>query len=283
MITASATAESSPGAVERMITADGLDWHVVEMGQGPAIVLVHGTAASVHSWRHVMPVLAQTNYVVAMDLPGHAGTKARSSRDYSLERMGRGVSALVDALKITPSIVAGHSAGAAILVWACAHKLLQPSSLVSFNGAFYPFGGIAGTLFSPIAKLVAINPLMPRLLTGVASRSTVSKLLRDTGSQLGEESIDQYFDLFKKPDHVAAALGMMAAWDLRGMDDCLARLNAEGLFVAGGQDKSVPPDTANRAAARCKNAKALSIAAYGHLLHEENPLLAADLIRGVGR
>ena len=147
MITASATAASSPGAVERMITADGLDWHVVEMGQGPAIVLVHGTAASVHSWRHVMPVLAQTNYVVAMDLPGHAGTKARSSRDYSLERMGRGVSALVDALKITPSIVAGHSAGAAILVWACAHKLLQPSSLVSFNGAFYPFGGIAGTLF----------------------------------------------------------------------------------------------------------------------------------------
>jgi magnesium chelatase accessory protein len=266
--------------VSHFVTADGLRWHVTEMGQGPAIVLVHGTAASVHSWHSVMPLLAGTHRVIAMDLPGHAGTAARSAKDYTLERMADGISALVEKMQVTPEIVVGHSAGAAILVTACARKSFQAKSIVSFNGAFYPFSGFTGSLFSPIAKLIAANSFVPRMLANVASRATVSKLLRDTGSPLGEAGVEAYFRLLKQPEHIAAALGMMAAWDLSEIDFCFARLEQACLFVAGGKDKAVPPETAGRAAQACKHGNVLNCAEYGHLLHEENPVLAANIILG---
>jgi magnesium chelatase accessory protein len=266
------------GQQEHLILADGLHWRVVEQGQGPTVLLIHGTAASVHSWRDVMPLLAETHHVIAVDLPGHGGTKARSSSDYGLERMGRGIVALCAAMKLSPDVVAGHSAGAAILTWACGHRQITPQKYVSFNGAFYPFSGFAGSLFSPIAKLIAFNPFLPRVLSSVATRGTVEKLLRDTGSTISAAGVDQYFNLFKEPSHVTAALGMMAAWDLRGMDDCLVRMSCECVFVTGKRDNAVPPEIADRAAARCRHSKVMHVDGYGHLLHEENPRLAADII-----
>jgi magnesium chelatase accessory protein len=262
------------------VVANGLNWHVAEMGQGPIILLVHGTAASIHSWRDVMPLLAETHRVIAIDLPGHGKTKHTSSGDLSLERMGRGVAALMVAMKLSPTIVVGHSAGAAILAWACGHKHLTPTTYVSFNGAFYPFAGVAGSFFSPIAKLIALNPFVPRVVASVASKATVEKLLRDTGSSLSPEGIELYYNLFKDADHVAAALGMMAAWDLSGMDECLNRIEANCVFVAGDRDTAVPPETASRAAARCRKSRVMTVEGLGHLLHEEKPTRAADIIRG---
>jgi magnesium chelatase accessory protein len=263
------------------VEAGGLNWNVVEVGQGPVVLLVHGTAASVHSWRDVIPLLSETHHVVAIDLPGHGGTSQRSSRDLSLEGMGRGLVDLMAAMNLKPEIVVGHSAGAAILAWACAHKHFKPHKYVSFNGAFYPFAGLAGSFFSPIAKLIAINPFVPRLVANVASRKTVEKLLKDTGSTLSPEGVDLYFNLYKQTQHVSAALGMMAAWDLSGMDANFARIEADCVFVAALNDKAVPPATADKAAARCRKAKVLHISGFGHLLHEENPQLAADIIKGL--
>ena len=262
------------------VEADGLNWYVEQMGQGPAILLVHGTGASVHSWRDVMPLLAQSHRVIAIDLPGHGQTVSLSSSNFKLESMGNGVAAVVSAMNIAPDIVVGHSAGAAILAYACARKLLRPQTYVSFGGAFYPFGGWAGSLFSPIAKLAAFNPFLPRIISAAATRAKVEKIIRDMGSSLSPEGIELYFNLFTQPSHVAAALGMMASWDLHGMDANLARLEQHALFVASDKDRAVPPDVADRAAARCRNAESLQIKGLGHLLHEENPNLAADIIKG---
>jgi magnesium chelatase accessory protein len=274
--------EPSPPQSEKFVTADGLNWHVVETGEieKPVVLLVHGTAASVHSWRDVMPLLADTHHVVAIDLPGHGLTKYHSASDLSLERMGRGVASVMTSMGLAPTIVAGHSAGAAILAWACARKLFRPEKYVSFNGAFYPYGGAAAGFFSPIAKFFAFNPFVPRILSSVASHATVQRLLRDTGSELSEEGVELYFNLLKQSDHIAAALGMMAAWDLTDMDDNLARISADCIFVAANNDKAVPPDISERAAVRVSRASVMRIDGFGHLLHEENPALAADILKG---
>jgi magnesium chelatase accessory protein len=270
----------APALRQRFVKADGLHWRLAEMGAGDTILLVHGTAASIHSWRDVMPLLAATHHVVALDLPGHGGTLSTDG-DYSLARMGRGVAAVSKAMDLKPRVVAGHSAGAAILAWALARGMLSADHYISLNGAFYPFGGVAGSLFSPIAKLVAMNPFLPRILSGVASRHRVEKLLRDTGSNIGDQGVSLYLDLFKDPAHIASALGMMAAWELRDMEKDLARIEAQCLFVTGGRDLAVPPDTAQKAASCCRMAKVERVAQYGHLLHEENPALAAGIITGV--
>ena len=262
------------------VEADGLSWCVETAGQGPVILLVHGTAASVHSWRDVIPLLATDHHVVAIDLPGHGQTKAKSASDFKLERMATGVAAVMTGMDLSPQTVVGHSAGAAILAVACARKSMAPQNYISFNGAFYPFGGVAGSLFSPIAKLMAFNSFLPRLLSGYATQAKVEKLLTDTGSTISAAGIELYFNLLKQPDRVAAALSMMASWDLRGMEDNFVRLSQKCIFVAGDRDKAVPPETADRAAARCRNAQIVHITGLGHLLHEENPALAAQIIKG---
>jgi magnesium chelatase accessory protein len=264
----------------KYIDADGLNWFVAEMGQGDTVLLVHGTAASVHSWRNVMPLLSDQYHVVALDLPGHGHTIVNDNTHFTLPRMATGVAAVVEKMKLKPRIVVGHSAGAAVLAVACARRLMQPNTYISFNGAFYPFGGAAGSIFSPVAKLLAFNTFMPRILSSFATRTKVKKLLDDTGSNLNNEDVELYLDLFKQPSHISAALGMMASWDLRGMDDNFVRLTQDCVFVAGENDKAVPPETADRAAAHCRSAKTMHINGFGHLLHEEHPKMAAEIIKG---
>ena len=43
----------------RFVEAAGLTWHVQIAGQGPVLLLLHGTGASTHSWRDLLPGLAE--------------------------------------------------------------------------------------------------------------------------------------------------------------------------------------------------------------------------------
>jgi pimeloyl-ACP methyl ester carboxylesterase len=57
-------------AAQRRIEIDGREVNYCELGEGPAIVFVHGLGASWQSWLEQMPEFAKHHRVVAMDLPG---------------------------------------------------------------------------------------------------------------------------------------------------------------------------------------------------------------------
>jgi magnesium chelatase accessory protein len=103
----------------RFVEAGGLNWHVQVMGQGPDLLLLHGTGGATHSWRDLAPLLAQHFRVVAPDLPGHGFTMARRAPDLSLPGMAASIAALIGRLGLKPEVVVGHSAGAAILARLC--------------------------------------------------------------------------------------------------------------------------------------------------------------------
>ena len=76
-------------ASSRFVDAGGLRWHVQVMGEGPVVLLIHGTGASTHSFRALAPLLAPHFTVVVPDLPGHGFTDAPpSASGYSLARGG---------------------------------------------------------------------------------------------------------------------------------------------------------------------------------------------------
>jgi magnesium chelatase accessory protein len=262
----------------RFVAAHGLTWHVQTMGQGPAVLLIHGTGASTHSWRGVMPILARDHTVVAVDLPGHGFTSPAPRSGQGLIGMATALGDLVSGLCIAPERVAGHSAGAVILAEMCAMRAISPKALISFNGAFYPVAGPAGALFSPLAKLAARSPLMPKLFAAMASPRSVARLLNDTGSKLDDEGLALYRMLFESEAHVAATLGMMAAWDLQRIDTSLARIETRAYLIKALADRTIAPATAERAAKAFRHATVISLPGYGHLMHEENPALATRLI-----
>jgi magnesium chelatase accessory protein len=263
----------------RFVEAAGIIWHLQSMGQGPDLLLLHGTGASSHSWRDVMPLLASEFRVHAVDLPGHGFTSPADAQGRSLNGMARGITAVLQNLNIKPTIVVGNSAGAAILARMCAMKNIDPRQFVSFNGAFFPIAGIAGAVFSPVAKAIAAIPFMPALFARMADTGAVSRLMADTGSNLSPEGLALYQRLFRSSHHIEATLGMMAAWDLSDMAQDLSRLRTPATFVAAQNDKTIPPEDARKAAALCPHAQVVTVAHYGHLMHEEDPMQAAAIIR----
>lgn len=169
----------------RFVTAAGLRWHVQVTGHGPVLLLLHGTGAATHSWRDLLPLLARRFTVLAPDLPGHGFTETPPRHGLSLPGMACSLSELLNVLDSRPLLVCGHSAGAAILARMCLDGHIAPRVLVSLNGALLPLSGLPGRLFSPIAKLLAVNPLVPRLFAWRASdRVALDRLIDSTGSTL---------------------------------------------------------------------------------------------------
>lgn len=263
----------------RFVQAAGLRWHVQVMGQGPQMLLLHGTGASSHTWRDVAPILARDFTLAMPDLPGHAFTAPIERARLSLPGIGRALAGLMKALDFAPQTVVGHSAGAAILAQMCIDRHIAPQRLVSLNGAFLPFEGLAGLLFPPIAKLMYLNPLTPRMLAWTADLPAVTRLIRGTGSNIDALGLRIYAQLMASPAHISGTLGMMSNWDLDRLSGRLGQVNAQTLLVAAKGDRAVPPDGVHKIARRMPAAHIQLLAGLGHLAHEEAPERAAALVR----
>lgn len=261
------------------VEAAGIRWHVQRMGRGPSILLIHGTGAANHSWRGLAPLLAQHFTVIAPDLPGHGFTGASPSRRLSLPAMAADLRHLVRKLDIQPDIVVGHSAGAAILARMCLDGLIVPKLLVSLNGAFLPFGGVAGFLFSPLAKLLVLNPFVPAMFSRMASdTASVERLIKGTGSVPDAEGTRLYRRLLRSPAHTASALRMMANWQLEPLVRDLPVLKPKLILVAADNDRAIAPSVADRVGQIVAGSVIERIHGLGHLAHEERPDILAHLI-----
>lgn len=268
-------------AASRFVRAAGLDWHVQRMGSGPQIVLIHGTGAATHSWRDVLPLLAEHHDVLAMDLPGHGFTDP--SARMGLPAMATDVAALLAVEGMRPDIIIGHSAGAAIAIRMALDDRVAPRRIISLNGALLPLEGMAGQIFSPLARALVGLPFVPWLVAWrAADRAAVTKLLAATGSKLDAHGLELYSRLFRRPGHVAGTLAMMAAWDLPRLARDLPRLAVPLTLVAAMNDKTIAPATARRVQRVIPAATLIEWPGLGHLAHEEAPALAAGLVLSQG-
>lgn len=263
----------------RFVSAASLVWHVQIMGRGPALLLLHGTGSSTHSWRDLAPLLARHFTVIAPDLPGHAFTQAPPAGRYSIAAFAAAVSQLLDVLKVRPAIAVGHSAGAAILARMNLDGHLADCGVVSLNGAFLPLPGLSGIIFSPMAKLLTRIPQVPGLFARHAATSPlVERLLSETGSVLDNHGAGFYARLARNPAHVSAALSMMAGWNLSTLGPALPRVSVPMLLAAADNDRTIPPRQARDLAGRIPRARLARLAGLGHLAHEEAPRRVAALV-----
>lgn len=271
-------------SASRFVTAGDLRWHVQVMGPetAPVLFLLHGAGAATHSWRGLMPILAERFRVVAPDLPGHGFTATPVGNGLSLPAMARRAGGLLEALRLKPALVVGHSAGAAIAIRMSLDGRLGSAPIVAINGALKPFGGAAAPLFQGVALGLFANPLAARLFAASAGDAgRIVRMIKGTGSTIEPEGIELYARLFRKPGHVAGTLGMMGNWDLRAMVREMPRLRASLTLVVGSQDLAVPPSVAASVQSAVAGASLVTLQGLGHLAHEENPQAVADVILSV--
>ncbi|MDQ2895092.1 MAG: alpha/beta fold hydrolase [Actinomycetota bacterium] len=97
----------------RALTVHGHSISYVEEGSGPVLLLIHGMAGSLETWRSVIDPLTGNATVVAPDLPGH-GASSPGGGDYSLGSLAAGLRDLLVMLGHERATLVGHSLGGGI-------------------------------------------------------------------------------------------------------------------------------------------------------------------------
>ncbi|WP_412852530.1 alpha/beta fold hydrolase BchO [Ectothiorhodospira shaposhnikovii] len=264
----------------RFVEAGGLRWHVQCLGEGPPILLVHGTGAASHSWRDLMPLLARHFTVIAPDLPGH-GFSSPPARfaGFALPGMAASLAALLEQMHLSPVLVAGHSAGAAVLARMSLDGHIAPRALVSINGVMLPLPGTVSLFFSASARVLSMIPFIPHYVAWRATdRRALEGLLRGTGSRVDARGLELYGRLVRSPGHVGGTLNMMVNWDLHPLARDLSRLSVPLVQVVGGNDRTVPPSESRRVQALLPQSRLVTLPGLGHLAHEERPDLVEPLL-----
>lgn len=247
-------------------------WHVQRRGSGPQALLLHGTGAATHSWAPILNQLAERFDTISLDLPGHGFTQVRRGFRPSLPNMSAEVAKLVCEMELSPSLIVGHSAGAAIALHLIDQLQTPPELLVSINGALEPFEGAMQFIAPIAAKAATFGGLAAWMVSrNSANVKGVRRLVTNIGSDPDRVNPVPYSLLLQKHAHVQGALQMMAQWDLRALMRDQAALQVPVLFLAGAEDQAVPSAVSKRAAGRMQAGTYVEFEALGHLAHEEAP------------
>ncbi|MDP3265134.1 MAG: alpha/beta fold hydrolase BchO [Tabrizicola sp.] len=261
----------------RMTRARPHDWCVFEVGRGPEILLLHGAGGSAHSFRNLIPELADYRCLVP-DLPGQGFTRAGNKGRLGIDPMAEDIARLIEHEGWAPKLVIGHSAGAALALRLS--TLIPLDRIVGINAALGSFEGAAGVLFPLLARVLSVTPFVPRFVSGLwGNAPTVRRLLTSTGSPPDEAGLRQYIALVQDAAHVDGTLGMMAQWKLDALMADAPKLATPTLLIATTGDKVVPARVSRDAAALMPDATYRELPKLGHLAHEEAGARIGTVIR----
>jgi pimeloyl-ACP methyl ester carboxylesterase len=98
---------------QRWLTLAGHRTAVLEGGQGPPIVLLHGAGEFAASWMRVIPALVRTHHVIAPDLPGH-GASQLGDEPLDAGTVTAWLGELIERTGQSPPTLVGHLLGGAI-------------------------------------------------------------------------------------------------------------------------------------------------------------------------
>ncbi len=114
------------------VEIDGMNVHVIDVGHGPPVVLVHGSPTSSLVFRHQIEALAPEFRVVAPDLPGF-GQSSAPAGGASFSQQASVLGALLDRLRLEPYALLGHDWGGPVAMACAARRPEQVSRLILAN------------------------------------------------------------------------------------------------------------------------------------------------------
>jgi pimeloyl-ACP methyl ester carboxylesterase len=159
--------------VRRIRWSDG-ETQVLELGDGPPLLLVHGGGDGAFEWVPILATLAETHRVLAVDRPGHGLADAFSYRDVDLQAHVRSFLAdILDTLELESTDVLANSIGG---YWAAVFALAEPQRVRRLVIAGAPPGV---TRDAPLRMRVMGVPVVGRwigrLMMGNPSRDSSRK------------------------------------------------------------------------------------------------------------
>lgn len=248
---------------------DGIRLHVRDTGQkdAPAVIMLHGFGASLHTWEPWAKVLSADHRVVRFDLPGFGLTGTDPTNDYSDERSVKLIAALMDQLGIARASFIGNSIGGRI-AWHFAAE--HPSRvdklvLVSPDGFASP-----GFDYGKAPAIPAAFRLLPYVLPRMMLRMNLAPAYANP-QNLTEATLTRYHDLMRAPGVRAAIIARTEQTVLVPPEPLLQKIVAPTLLVWGEKDAMIPVTNARDYASAMPSSRLVTLPGAGHVPQEEAP------------
>jgi len=211
----------------RYVVIDGTQVHYTDEGHGPALVLLHGVMASLHTWDGWVAALRPHFRIIRMDLPGFGLTGPLQSGSYTPEYALKFIELFREHLGLQSFHLAGNSLGGFLSWYYAVHHPERVERLILLDPIAYS---------QPLPGLIALvaAPGMNILSRFVAPRRLVEHGIREVygDSRRMQPGVNRrYFELLMRPGNKA---GMVAYFRL------LADMNRNNRFAARVQELVVP-------------------------------------------
>lgn len=118
------------------VQVEGARVRYLDVGEGPAVVLLHGFASSIENWLTVIPTLKTANRVLAVDLKGFGWTD-RPVADYSPAAQAELLRAVLDERKVDQVALVAHSWGSSVALAFALKYPARVSRLVLYDAWIY--------------------------------------------------------------------------------------------------------------------------------------------------
>lgn len=258
----------------------GMDVHYRD--EGPRddpfpIVLLHGTSSSLHTWDAWAAELSQTRRVVRFDMPGFGLTGPSPDGIYSIDRYVEFVVATADALGLNRYVLGGNSLGGEI-AWETA--LANPSRverLILVNAGGYPMRGSMPIGFR-LAQMPGISAVSKYLLPRTVVESSVRDVYGDP-SKVTPQLVDRYYELTLRAGNRAAVTERFAQANAGRNAENIRKLSLPTLIIWGGQDRLIPPETADMFHQDIPGSWVAMFEQLGHVPQEEAPAQTLTPVR----
>ena len=254
-------------SASRFILIDGNRVHYRDEGEGEAIILIHGTASSLHTWDQWTEVLSKKYRVIRMDLPGFGLTGPDHSDRYQVADDVDFLKTFLNELQIDSAHVVGSSLGGRI-AWQFA---LQHPNRVQTLGLMNALGYPQERWPPPIQ--MAQWPVFDEVMKRFSPRFMYEIGLKDVyhdASLVNEEIIDRYFEISRYPGNLAAFPSRVKA-RLDKDSDQIKQVQVPTLIMWGEKDSYFPAENAYRFHQDIRDSDVLVYQSIGHLPMEETP------------
>ncbi|MBX2804484.1 MAG: alpha/beta hydrolase [Hyphomicrobiales bacterium] len=256
---------------------------VHESGRGKPLILLHGLGASSYTWRKVIPDLAKSYRVIAIDLKGFGKSDKPLDSRYSLLDHARLIEDFILRRKLRDVTLAGHSYGGGIAL-AVALNLQESgydhvSKLILVNSIAYrqPLPFFFQVLRVPIVGELGLSLVPPEVQM---ARALTIAYYEDR--KVTDETIDAYASSLRSEGGRHALLHTIDQLDPELADSFSRRyknIELPALVMWCSHDKIVPLGYGRRLAKNLPNADFTLIPDCGHIPHEEQPEATLKAIR----
>ena len=255
------------------IEANGLRFALLEEGEGPLVLLLHGFPDTAHTWDEVRPQIAAKGYrAVSPFMRGYHPTEV-PPRDADQETIGRDALALIEALGYDDAIVIGHDWGASAAYSAAA---LGPSRVKKLVTVAIPH---PVTVKPTLAKVWGVRHFFAYKLPGAASRFAANDFaaLRSIYRRWSpawtppESEFEPIEECFSHRASLDAAFGYYRQLPLKPPRYQRAKLPMPSVAFCGLDDDIVSPADYHAAARMFTGDYVVEEMPGGHFLHREHP------------